>query len=170
MSAARPQEACPDPPVGEAIAGHHDLPQHLGPALRRLRTLRGLSQTRLAELCQLTPPMISNYERGANLPSLVSLQRLLNALEVSVRELGETLAAVRGEVPPLLEFGAENHLDQVMHRYALAFQDRPMQRGALLRTLVAVGEALLDAMQEEPQNVAPLTSAPEVRPRTGLHE
>ena len=55
----------------------------LGPALRRLRLRRGLSQRELARRAGVTRSMISSYERGTNLPSLPTLDRLLGALEVS---------------------------------------------------------------------------------------
>lgn len=55
----------------------------LGPALRRLRLRQGLSQRELGRRAGVTRPMISSYECGTTLPSLPTLDRLLDALEVS---------------------------------------------------------------------------------------
>ena len=55
----------------------------LGPALRRLRLRGGTSQRELGRRAGVTRPMVSSYERGTTLPSLPTLDRLLEALEVS---------------------------------------------------------------------------------------
>ena len=59
----------------------------LGPALRRLRRLRGLSQRVLAEAAGVTRPMISAYERGRTTPSVETLDRLLAVLGASLADL-----------------------------------------------------------------------------------
>ena len=59
----------------------------LGPTLRRLRRLRGMSQRDVAQASGITRPMLSGYERGRTLPSVETLDRLLAALGASLAEL-----------------------------------------------------------------------------------
>lgn len=57
---------------------------YLGRRLRRRRLELGLTLRELAERTNLTPSFISQMERGANSPSLASLQRLAEALQVQM--------------------------------------------------------------------------------------
>lgn len=68
----------------------------LGPTLRRLRRLRGLSQREVARAAGVTRPMISAYERERTLPSVETLDRLLATLGTSLEELGRFLRERRG--------------------------------------------------------------------------
>lgn len=43
--------------------------EKVGPALRRIRQERGLTQRDLAKRAGLTPALVSSYERGKRLPS-----------------------------------------------------------------------------------------------------
>jgi transcriptional regulator with XRE-family HTH domain len=52
----------------------------LGGVLRNARTHRGLTQTRLAELCGLSAKTVSLYERGLRRPSWTALQSMLENL------------------------------------------------------------------------------------------
>ena len=63
----------------------------LGPTLRRLRRLRGMSQREVARAAGVTRPMISAYERERTLPSVETLDRLLATLGASLEELGRFL-------------------------------------------------------------------------------
>ena len=60
--------------------------RQLGEYLRRKRKALGLTQERLAELCDLTPEHISGIERGRRLPSVKTLLRMAEALNVSLPE------------------------------------------------------------------------------------
>jgi len=64
----------------------------LGPALRRLRHRRGLSQRELARRAGVSRAMISCYEHETHLPSLPTLGRLLAGLELSPADLVAALA------------------------------------------------------------------------------
>lgn len=55
--------------------------------LKQLRKERGLSQTDLAQRCNLNLSDISRYERGTVSPSLENFVKLAQALEVSSDEL-----------------------------------------------------------------------------------
>jgi transcriptional regulator with XRE-family HTH domain len=69
-------------------------PAHLayGQALRDLRTERGLSQERLAQLSGLDRTYVSGIERGERNPSLTNLLKLAATLGVPLSEL-----AIRAE-------------------------------------------------------------------------
>jgi transcriptional regulator with XRE-family HTH domain len=58
---------------GEMFAG-------LGTTLRALRESRGFSQAELAHRAGVGKSQVSKYERGKELPQLVSLEKLLDAL------------------------------------------------------------------------------------------
>lgn len=64
----------------------HDLAR----ALRELRRASGLSGERLAARCALSQSKISRIETGRILPSVIDVQRMLDALEVSA-EVGKPL-------------------------------------------------------------------------------
>jgi transcriptional regulator with XRE-family HTH domain len=55
--------------------------------LRKIRTAKGLSQEKLADLCDLHRTYVSSVERGERNISVDNMERLAKALEVDVREL-----------------------------------------------------------------------------------
>jgi DNA-binding XRE family transcriptional regulator len=63
------------------------LPERFGNAVRRIRTLQGLSQERLATACGLHRTFIGAVERGETNISLATLARLAKGLDVSVSHL-----------------------------------------------------------------------------------
>jgi len=58
-----------------------------GATLRRIRTDRGLSQERVAELTGLSTNFVGEMERGLKAPGLAVIVRLARALGVSVQDL-----------------------------------------------------------------------------------
>jgi len=60
--------------------------RQLGEYLQRLRKARGLTQERLAELCDLTPEHVSGIERGRRYPSMKTLFRMAEVLRISLSE------------------------------------------------------------------------------------
>jgi transcriptional regulator with XRE-family HTH domain len=68
-----------------------------GRALRGIRTERGLSQERLAQLADLDRTYVSGIERGERNPSLTSLLRLAGALNVQISELATKAEAFLAE-------------------------------------------------------------------------
>lgn len=64
-----------------------------GRRLRALRTARGMSQHKLAEIAGLDKNMPSELERGYINPTLETLLKLAGALEVEVSELVEDTTA-----------------------------------------------------------------------------
>ena len=69
----------------------------LGRKIREVRLERGLTQERLAELCEMHHNHISSVERGITNPTFMALLRVARALDVSVNDLFEdfTQTAVR---------------------------------------------------------------------------
>ena len=55
--------------------------------LRKVRTAKGFSQEKLAELCDLHRTYVSSVERGERNISIDNMERLARALGVDIREL-----------------------------------------------------------------------------------
>ena len=62
-----------------------------GEVLRRYRRERGLSQEKLAEICDLDRSYMSLLERGINQPSLTVFLKLAHALNISAAEMVEAV-------------------------------------------------------------------------------
>ncbi len=60
--------------------------KQLGSYLRYHRKAQGLTQEHLAELCDLTPEHISGIERGRRFPSMKTLMRLADVLQITLAE------------------------------------------------------------------------------------
>lgn len=74
---------------------------NLGQALVTLRMARQWTQAELALRADLTPAMLSAYERGLRMPSLNSLGRILDALGTHPGELERHLDRLNDrEAPP----------------------------------------------------------------------
>lgn len=63
--------------------------QKFGARIRELRKEGGLSQEKLAELAELHRTYVSGVERGERNASLTSIERIANALNVSLSKLFE---------------------------------------------------------------------------------
>ncbi len=63
----------------------------IGVVLRQLREKRRLTQEALASLARVHPNYIGGVERGERNPTFRSVARILGALGVTWRELGEAL-------------------------------------------------------------------------------
>lgn len=63
----------------------------LGEQVRQLRTAKGFSQEKLAELAGLHRNYIGGIERGERNVAILNLLRIARALEVSVSELFKEL-------------------------------------------------------------------------------
>ena len=66
-----------------------------GTVIRRLRTDRGLTQEKLAELADLNVSYIGFLERGENVPTLGIVLDLAEALEVDAGDLVREIARKR---------------------------------------------------------------------------
>jgi transcriptional regulator with XRE-family HTH domain len=68
-----------------------DVRPAFGNRIRELRKARGLSQEELSHRAGLDYRYIGGVERGERNPSLISITRLANALDVPLSELFESL-------------------------------------------------------------------------------
>ncbi len=59
----------------------------LGSRIKRLRSIRGITQEKLAELCNVSPSCVSRWERGSLYPRRDSLEALAKALDAEPGEL-----------------------------------------------------------------------------------
>ena len=75
------------------LNGPDPIDRHVGQRLRALRRAKGLSQSQLAALCELSFQQIQKYEHGDNRISASRLYRLALALDVSITALFEGLEA-----------------------------------------------------------------------------
>lgn len=76
-------------------------PDRLGLALRYLRNQRNLRQRDVAERAGITGSMLSGYENGKKLPALGSLDKILQAMGSTLRELVDVLEGpLPGDPPP----------------------------------------------------------------------
>ncbi|MBD2436587.1 helix-turn-helix transcriptional regulator [Nostoc sp. FACHB-110] len=64
-----------------------DIKQRFGKAVRRRKRELDLSQEQLAERAGLHRPNISNLERGELNPSLETIEKLANAMNISIPKL-----------------------------------------------------------------------------------
>jgi transcriptional regulator with XRE-family HTH domain len=64
-----------------------DLAKQLGKRIYLFRKENGLTQAALAEKAKISNEFMSSIERGAKLPSLLSLERVSTALRVDIKEL-----------------------------------------------------------------------------------
>jgi transcriptional regulator with XRE-family HTH domain len=71
---------------------HDSLAHQIGCALRFLRESKGARQYRVADLAGITKAMLSAYETGRQLPSVLSLVKILAALGISWQHFGQALA------------------------------------------------------------------------------
>lgn len=80
----------------------------LGKALRWLREKQNKRQYQVADTAGITKAMLSAYETGKQKPSLETLEKILEALELGLPELSATLDLVneRRMVGPLTTLGA----------------------------------------------------------------
>ncbi len=64
-----------------------DIRAKFGKRLRELRTVKGYSQEQLAEMATLHWTYIGGIERGERNPTLINIERLARALNISLPEL-----------------------------------------------------------------------------------
>jgi transcriptional regulator with XRE-family HTH domain len=77
----------PQPVPGPSIHGSAEAGLHVASQVREIRKARHLSQRQLAGRMQVPRTYISKIENGKAIPTLGSLERLADALEVDVSQL-----------------------------------------------------------------------------------
>jgi transcriptional regulator with XRE-family HTH domain len=69
------------------LSCNSELPERLGRNIAKRRKQLGWTQAILAERMKMEPESISRFERGATLPSLVTLEHLAGELDTTIAEL-----------------------------------------------------------------------------------
>lgn len=128
----------------------------LGDALRRLREKRGQRQYQLAEEAGITKAMLSAYETGKQNPSLVTLEKILDALDADLGGLAEALDYVNErprEAPPAAaprRGGGPRALPDV--RAVLGVSDLPRQEEEALAQMLDGFHRLLRYLHRRAQD------------------
>jgi transcriptional regulator with XRE-family HTH domain len=73
-----------------------DIKQMIGARIKEIRTKRGITQERLSERMEINPKYLSGIERGKENPTLNTLIKLSESLEVHI---GEIFSFVEAEDP-----------------------------------------------------------------------
>jgi transcriptional regulator with XRE-family HTH domain len=94
----------------------------LGERLRMLRARSGLSIRQLAKASSVSVAMVSYVERGAQSPSMVTLQKLLEALGSSLPEFFAEGTVPEGSIFLREQMGVASDADRT---YAMLFGPRP---------------------------------------------
>jgi len=71
----------------QAPEANHDLARRVGEKIRQFRTAKGLSIEELAQRAGMQRPNLSRLEHGKHRPSLVTIERLAEALDIPVVDL-----------------------------------------------------------------------------------
>lgn len=92
-----------------------DLLHKLGARLKEIRKARGLTQEALAEKVDLTPQYLSRLEAGHQSPSIETVARLAEALDLELFEVFDfghqgTVKEVRERLRKVLQESSEERL------------------------------------------------------------
>lgn len=113
-----------------------DLQQQMGTTIRRERQAQGMTLKDLAERAALSVVYLGEIERGKKYPSALVLERLAEALELSMPDLLERVAEdLRGVRQPAMALGFAT--PQRIERTDLAERAIPGTGGRILNMLVA---------------------------------
>jgi len=104
-----------------------DLKARLGSRIRLLREARGLTQEELAERANLSVTFVGTTERGKNIPSVKTCQRLATVLGVPLHEL--------------FRFEAQTDLDKQIEKFAARLKGHKSRKK--VETILAVGDVLI---------------------------
>jgi transcriptional regulator with XRE-family HTH domain len=104
----------------------------IGKRVRTLRLQRGMSQTELGDLLDVTFQQVQKYENGANRMSAGRLQRVAEVLDVPITFFYSSSESNRGEHSPKIDFDSFQSSDAI--RLVRAYS-RIKQRGVRLELL-----------------------------------
>src|ERR671914_1404470 len=88
--------------------------------IRQLRKERGLSQAKLAVIADMDPATLNRLERGTGNPNIKTLQRVADALDVSIAALLEDASPKAQTLQPSLEDAAQS--EALQEALAVLFQ------------------------------------------------
>jgi transcriptional regulator with XRE-family HTH domain len=83
-----------------------EIEQHLGKALKWLRSQRGWAQKELASAAGVTNSMVSSYESGKQSPTLATFDKVMTALEADLCDLHHAVEHVNGRPMTVHELSA----------------------------------------------------------------
>ena len=69
------------------MAESTQIAQEIGAKIRYLRLKRGMSQETVALNCDMNPAFLGHVERGMRCPTVNTLQRICNGLDITLTEL-----------------------------------------------------------------------------------
>jgi transcriptional regulator with XRE-family HTH domain len=107
--------------------------KQLGSRVAEARKAQGLTQSELAELLDITQPMIASYEIGRRRIPATLLPPLANELRIPIEQLlGEqTQASKRGPVPKLQkQFEAVRELPKSQQNFVSQFLDTVLNQAS----------------------------------------
>lgn len=61
----------------------------IGNRIKKLRAKNGLSQEKLANICELDRTYIASVEKGKRNISIINLEKIVNSLNISLKEFFE---------------------------------------------------------------------------------
>lgn len=103
-----------------------DIRKTLGQRIRSHRTLKGLSQEKLAELSGCHPTYIGQIERGEKNATIESIEKISAALKISLSSLFEKLGVEEGEASSIplrcYEFIAEKTKEEQGQIYRILLE------------------------------------------------
>jgi transcriptional regulator with XRE-family HTH domain len=88
--------------------------------IRQLRKERGLSQAKLAVIADMDPATLNRLERGTGNPNIKTLQRVADALDVSIAGLLVDASPKAQTLQPSLEDAAQS--EALQEAFAVLFQ------------------------------------------------
>ena len=93
-----------------------NLKQKLGLNIQKYRKLKGLTQEKLAELLEMDTPNLSNIERGKNFMTSSTLEKFIEVLEISEKELFDFQKIEKKESIEDLKKNITKTLDILKHK------------------------------------------------------
>src|SRR5919107_396368 len=124
--------------------------------IRQLRKERGLSQAKLAVIADMDPATLNRLERGTGNPNIKTLQRVADALDVSIAGLLEDASPKAQTLRPSLEDAAQSKALQ--EALAVLFQGLARRGQGIVEQSLREGpsEALSQEINEYYAEVAAL--------------
>lgn len=133
----------------------------IGKKIRNIREQKKLSRKALAEMVGVSPKTIQRYEEGENNTNIKTLQRIADALGVSISELMAAPSALNGLSSPVLE-----HINSGLTGSLFS----PKETDSRTRLLTAFDAMTADGQQKAADIVEDLSQVPKYRKDTDKDE
>lgn len=110
----------------------------IGNNIKKIRNLKGLKQSELAELSDVSRVAIGNYERGERTPNIDILNKIANALDVSITDLlSEDTNNDKSKV--VVDLSDKDKLDESYFKLRALSRDKELMNEILSRKIEDVG-------------------------------